>query len=143
MRKLKIPDVYGQEYRLCLLVWANEPVASGALAKLCRERMGWKPSTVYTVLKRLTVRGVLKNENATVTSLVSKEQVQAAKLDELMDNVFEGSVPAFAQAFSRRKKLTETDVDALARMVERYRADLRIEAVERTVERYWKQNRDD
>lgn len=140
VKKLKIPDIYGQEYRFCLLVWANEPIGSGTLAKLCRERLGWKSSTVYTVLKRLTVRGVLKNEDATVTSLISKEQVQAAKLDEIIDNVFEGSIPAFTAAFSRRRKLTEADVDALGEMVERYRADLRIEAVERTVARYWKRN---
>jgi len=139
---LKIPEIYGQEFQFCRLVWANEPIGSGALAKLCRERMGWKPSTVYTVLKRLTARGVLQNENATVTSLISKERVQAAKLDEMMDTVFEGSIPAFTAAFSMHRKLTEADVDALAQMVERYRADLRIEAVERTVNQYWKQNRD-
>jgi len=142
VKKLNIPDIHGQEYRFCLLVWENEPIGSGALAKLCRERLDWKTSTVYTVLKRLTVRGVLKNEDATVTSLISKEQVQAAKLDEMMDSVFEGSIPAFTAAFSKRRKLTEADVDALSEMVERYRSDLRIEAVEQTVARYWNRSQE-
>ncbi len=80
---MDVPKVFESEYRLCLILWENEPIRSSELVQLCRERLGWKPTTTYTVIKRLSERGVLKNENSVVTSLVSKDQVQAAEIDEL------------------------------------------------------------
>ena len=75
------PKVFESEYRFCLMLWENEPVKSSKLVELCKEQLGWKPTTTYTVIKRLSERGVLKNENTVVTSLVSKDQVQAAELN--------------------------------------------------------------
>ena len=94
------PKVFESEYRFCLILWENEPINSTKLAKLCNERLGWSRTTTYTVIKRLSQRGVVKSENAIVTSLVSKDEVQAAELDELMEKTFEGSVPAFIAAFT-------------------------------------------
>ena len=65
------PKIFESEYRFCLILWEREPVRSSELVALCRERLGWKPTTTYTVIKRLAERGVLKNENSVVTSLVS------------------------------------------------------------------------
>ena len=95
---MAVPKVFESEYRLCLILWENEPIRSSELVQLCRERLGWKPTTTYTVIKRLSERGVLKNENSVVTSLVSKDQVQAAEIDELVEKTFEGSLPAFVAA---------------------------------------------
>ena len=81
---METPKVFESEYRFCLILWENEPIRSGALVKLCRERLGWMPTTTYTVIKRLSERGVLVNEKSVVRSLVSKEEVQAAELDELV-----------------------------------------------------------
>ena len=72
------PKIYESEYRFCLILWAHEPIKSSELVKLCAQQLGWKPTTTYTVIKRLSQRGVLKNENTVVTSLISKEAVQAA-----------------------------------------------------------------
>ena len=72
---MDVPKVFESEYRLCLILWEHEPVKSSELVQLCREQLGWKPTTTYTVIKRLGERGVLKNENTVVTSLVSKDQV--------------------------------------------------------------------
>ena len=88
------PKVFESEYRFCLILWEHEPVKSSELVALCREKLGWKPTTTYTVIKRLSERGVLKNENTIVTSLVSKDEVQAAEIDELVEKTFEGSLPA-------------------------------------------------
>jgi len=83
--------------------------------------LGWKPTTTYTVIKRLSERGVLKNENSTVTSLVSKDEVQAAELDEMMEKTFEGSLPAFISAFCKREKISNDELDALQAMIDHYR----------------------
>ena len=85
-----VPKIFESEYRFCLILWEHEPVPSGELVRLCREQLGWKPTTTYTVIRRLSERGVLKNENAVVTSLVSREEAQAAELDELMETRFGG-----------------------------------------------------
>ncbi len=122
---METPKIFESEYRFCLILWENEPVGSGELVKLCRERLGWKPTTTYTVIKRLSERGVLKNENSVVTALVTKDQVQAAELDELVEKTFEGSLPAFVAAFTRRKDLSEAEIDAVQGMIDRYRRENR------------------
>ena len=115
------PKVFESEYRFCLILWEHEPVASGELVKLCREQLGWKSSTTYTVIKRLSERGVLQNENTIVSSLVTKDQVQAAEIDELVEKKFAGSLPAFLAAFARHRRLTPAELDQVQAMIDRYR----------------------
>lgn len=117
------PKVFESEYRFCLILWENEPVKSSKLVELCKEQLGWKPTTTYTVIKRLSERGVLKNENTVVTSLVSKEQVQAAELNEMVEKTFEGSLPAFIAAFTKYQKISDAEIDAVQQMIDRYRKD--------------------
>ena len=115
------PKIYESEYRFCLILWANEPVKSKELVRLCQEQLGWKSTTTYTVIKRLSERGVLKNENTIVTSLVSKDEVQAAEMDEFVEKTFEGSLPAFIAAFTKRQKLSDAEIDAMQAMIDQYR----------------------
>lgn len=115
------PKVFESEYRFCLILWENEPVKSSKLVELCKEQLGWKPTTTYTVIKRLSERGVLKNENTVVTSLVSKDQVQAAELNEMVEKTFEGSLPAFIAAFTKHQKISDSEIDAVQQMIDRYR----------------------
>ena len=118
---MEIPKVFESEYRFCLILWEHEPVRSSDLVRLCREQLGWKPTTTYTVIKRLSERGVLKNEDSVVTALVSKEQVQEAEIDELVEKKFGGSLPAFVAAFTRHAKMTEKEIDQVQRMIDRFR----------------------
>lgn len=121
------PKIFESEYRFCLILWEKEPIASGELVKLCKDQLGWKPSTTYTVIKRLSERGVLKNEASIVTSLVSKDEVQRAELDELVEKTFEGSLPAFVAAFTRHPKISEQEIDEVQKMIDRYREEVRHE----------------
>lgn len=118
---MDIPKVFESEYRFCLILWENEPVRSSELVRLCREQLGWKPTTTYTVIKRLSERGVLKNEDSVVTSLVTRDQVQAAEIDELVEKKFGGSLPAFVAAFTRHQKISEKEIDEVQRMIDRFR----------------------
>lgn len=120
---MEVPKVFESEYRLCLILWEHEPIKSSELVQLCREQLGWKPTTTYTVIKRLSGRGVLKNENTIVTSLVSKDQVQAAEIDELVEKTFEGSLPAFVAAFTKHRKLSAKEVDEVQAMIDRFREE--------------------
>lgn len=115
------PKVFESEYRFCLILWEHEPVKSRELVDLCREQLGWKPTTTYTVIKRLSERGVLKSENSIVSSLITKDDVQAAEIDELVEKKFGGSLPAFIAAFTRHKKITAEEVDEVQRMIDRFR----------------------
>ena len=115
-----MPKIFESEYRFCLILWEHEPVKSTRLAELCREKPNWAKATTYSVIRRLAERGVLKNENAVVTSLVSKEDAQLEELEELVDKTFEGSLPAFIAAFSRSKKLRQEDVEQLKSLIEQY-----------------------
>ena len=118
---METPKIFESEYRFCLILWEQEPVRSSELVRLCREQLGWKPTTTYTVIKRLSERGVLKNEDSTVTALVTKDQVQAAEIDELVEKKFGGSLPAFVAAFTKHGKMTEKEIDEVQRMIDRFR----------------------
>ena len=120
---METPKIFESEYRFCLILWEQEPVSSGTLVQLCREKLGWKPTTTYTVIKRLAERGILQNEHSTVTSLVSKEEVQTAEIDELVEKKFEGSLPAFLAAFARGRKLSQQEIDQVQAMIDTFRKD--------------------
>ena len=117
---MDIPKIFESEYRFCLILWEHEPVNSTKLVELCRNQLDWSKATTYTVIRRLAERGVLKNENATVTSLISKEQAQASRLEEMVEETFEGSIPAFIAAFSRSRKLTKQEVQELRQLINDY-----------------------
>ena len=118
---METPKIHESEYRFCLILWEHEPVTTTELVKLCQEQLGWKRTTTYTVIKRLSERGVLKNDNGTVSSLVFKEDVQASEIDELVEKKFEGSLPAFVAAFTKRQDLSEEELDEVQRMIDRIR----------------------
>ena len=112
------PKIFESEYRFCLILWENEPIRSTELAKLCKEKLDWSKTTTYTVIKRLSDRGVIKSENAIVSSIVSKEEAQLSELEELMDKKFEGSLPAFIAAFGHRQQLSDADIAEIRRIIE-------------------------
>jgi len=118
---METPKVFESEYRFCLILWEHEPVKSKELVRLCQEQLGWKSTTTYTVIKRLSERGVLKNENTVVTSLVSKEEVQAAEVEEMVEKTFQGSIPAFIAAFAKNRKVTDKELDEVQAMIDRFR----------------------
>jgi predicted transcriptional regulator len=113
------PKIFESEYRFCLILWEHEPIKSTDLMKLCKEKLEWSKTTTYTVIKRLSERGVIKNENAIVTSIVSKEEAQQSELEELMDKKFEGSLPAFIAAFGRRQELSDAEIEEIRKIIER------------------------
>lgn len=118
------PKIFESEYRFCQILWEREPVRSGELVALCREKLGWKPTTTYTVIMRLAERGVLKNEHSVVTSLVSRTEAECAEIDELLEKRFGGSLPGFIAAFARRKGVTAAELEEAERMIEEYRKGL-------------------
>ena len=118
---MEIPKIHEGEYRFCLIMWEHAPISAAQLAKLCQEQLGWKRTTTYTVIKRLGERGILKNEDGVVTALISKEDAQAYEIDELVEKRFEGSLPAFLTAFTKRQTLTDSDLDEMQQMIDRIR----------------------
>ena len=124
---METPKVFESEYRFCLILWANEPISSGELVKRAADELGWKPTTTYTVIKRLSERGVLQNFNSVVTSLVSKDEVQAAEAEELVGKKFDGSLPAFLAAFAKNRKVSDDELDEVQRMIDQFRKENRNE----------------
>lgn len=118
---MDVPKIFESEYRFCLILWEHEPIRTTELVHLCQEQLEWKRTTTYTVIKRLGERGVLKNENGIVTSLVSKDEAQASEIDELVEKKFEGSLPSFIAAFTRHRKISEQEIDEVQRMIDEFR----------------------
>lgn len=103
------------------LIWDNEPLASGDLVKLAAEKLSWKKSTTYTILRRLCEKGIFQNQDGVVTSLISKEELQAAQSEKFVKDTFAGSLPQFLTAFARRKKLSKQEIDEIQRFIDENR----------------------
>ena len=114
------PKIFDSELRFCEILWQHEPVKSSELVRLCADELGWKKSTTYTVIKRLTERGVVHTENAVVTAKVGREAVQQAESHAFVDKNFHGSLPGFLAAFVGGKGLTAAEADELRRMIDRF-----------------------
>lgn len=117
--KMSTPKVFESEYRFCLILWENEPIGSTELAKICKEKLGWSRTTTYTVIKRLSDRGVVVNENAVVRSLISKEEIQKAEIEELVQKKFEGSLPDFIATFTRHQRLTDEEINQIKNLIDK------------------------
>ena len=109
------------ESRFAELIWNGEPISSTELVHLAERELEWKKSTTYTVLKRLCEKGIFQNEGGVVTSRLSREEYAARQSEQFVEETFSGSLPAFLTAFTRRKKLTEEEIDQLQRLIERNR----------------------
>lgn len=116
---MEIPKIFESEYRFCLILWRNEPITCSKLAVICKDELGWSRTTTYTVIKRLSERGVIKNEDSVITALVTKEEVQIAEIDEMMEKTFEGSLPAFIAAFAKRHDLSDKDIEKIRKIIEK------------------------
>lgn len=118
---MEVPKIFESEYRFCEILWKNEPVTSSELVRLCREKLEWKKSTTYTVIRRLSERGVIKSEDAIVTSLVSREDAQSAESTEIVERTFSGSLPSFIAAFTRKKNLSRQEIDEIQKIIDNYK----------------------
>lgn len=118
MEGMKLAEI---ESRFVELVWEKEPVNSGELVTLCEEKLNWKKSTTYTVLRRLCQRGILQNENATVTSKIKKEEYYAMQSEQFVEDTFQGSLPQFMAAFMSRKKLSKKQIEQIQQLIEDYK----------------------
>ena len=106
------------EARFADLIWDNAPITSGALVKLCESELNWKKSTTYTVLKKLCDRGLFANNGGTVTPLMTREEYYGQQSHAFVEESFNGSLPAFIAAFTRRKKLSPKEVAEIRAMID-------------------------
>lgn len=115
------PSMGEVESRFADLIWANEPIGSGQLVKLCEQKLSWKKSTTYTVLRRLCERGLFQNLDGTVTSRVSRDEYYAMQSEQFVEETFHGSLPGFLAAFTKRRTLSEQEISALEALIEQHR----------------------
>ena len=120
MEELKLGTV---ESKFADIIWENEPISSGQLVKICGQQLDWKKSTTYTMLKRLCERGLFQNEKGMVAALMTKEEFGAAQSEKIIEESFDGSLPAFIAAFTSRKKLSPDDVNEIQKMIDSYRVE--------------------
>ena len=106
------------ETKFAEIIWAGEPMTSRALVESCARELGWKKSTTYTVLKKLCDRGIFQNREGTVCSLISKEDFYAMQSEKFVEETFEGSLPAFLAAFTKRKNLTPEEIREIRAMID-------------------------
>lgn len=120
LEQLKLAE---SEYRFAEIIWEQEPIGSGDLVRLSSQRLGWKKSTTYTVLKKLCDRGIFQNDNATVTSRIKQEKIQRFESEQLINKSFGGSLPQFITAFMGDKKLSESQAEKLKQLIDSFKEE--------------------
>lgn len=109
------------EMQLAEIIWEHEPVGSGELVRIAGEKLGWKKSTTYTVLRKICTNDIFRNENAVVVSVMSKEEYARRKGERYLEENYNGSLPGFVAAFLKKEKLKKNEIEELAQMIEDYR----------------------
>jgi len=110
--------LFDAEYKFMSIVWEHEPINSTELTRICEKELGWKKPTTYSMIKKLSDRGIMQNEKATVTTLIIKEDVQKYEADVFIDRVFDGSVPSFITSFWQEKTLSEAEAQKIKHMID-------------------------
>lgn len=111
------------ESRFADIIWESEPLTTKELVSLCEKQLNWKRTTTYTVLKKLCERGIFKTENSVVTASMSKEDFYAIQSEQFVDETFKGSLPAFIAAFTKRKNLTEQEINEIKQMIDSFKGE--------------------
>lgn len=120
---MKSIELAAVQERFADIVWENEPVASGDLVQICEKKLNWKKPTTYTVLRKLCEKGLLQNVDGVVSSLISKEEFYSAKSEQIIEDSYKGSLPAFIAAFTSHKKLTKKDVDEIQQLIDAFKKE--------------------
>ena len=118
MKDMKLGTI---ETRFAEIIWANAPLTTNQLIRLCAEELEWKRTTTYTVLKKLCDKGIFKTENSLVTAVISKGEFEGMQSEQFVEETFKGSLPAFLTAFNSRKKLSDADIDEIQKLIDRMR----------------------
>ena len=111
------------ETKFAELIWSNEPLTSAELIKLSADEMKWKKSTTFTVLKKLCEKGIFKNENSTISSILNREQYYSAHSRRYVEDAFDGSLPKFLAAFTHEGKLSRSQIEELKKLIDEYKED--------------------
>lgn len=120
MGDLKLGTV---ESRFAEIIWTHEPLTTNQLIKICAEQLQWKRTTTYTVLKKLSEKGIFKTENSVVTSVISRQEFDAMQSEQFVEENFKGSLPAFLAAFTARRKLSDQEIDEMKELIEQMREE--------------------
>ena len=118
MKDMKLGAI---ETRFAEIIWSNEPLTTNQLIKLCAEELEWKRTTTYTVLKKLCDKGIFRTENSLVTAVISKQEFEGMQSEQVVEETFKGSLPAFLTAFNSRKKLSNADIDEIQKLIDQMR----------------------
>ncbi len=109
------------EAKFAELIWLYEPITSMELVKLCEKEMNWKKSTTYTVLKKLCDKGIFRNDNTLVSSLITKDEFYARKSRRFVEDTFGGSLPKFITAFIGGGKLSDKQAQELKKLIDQHK----------------------
>ena len=120
---MKLKKLATVESRFADIIWANEPITTANLVKVCEKELNWKRTTSYTVLKRLSLAGIFQNNDGVVTSILSRDKFYAKQSEIFVEENFEGSLPAFLAAFSSQKKLSKNDIEEMEKLINSYKED--------------------
>lgn len=120
MKEIELGDVQAV---FAEIIWNNEPIGSGELVKICEKELNWKKPTTYTVLRKLCEKGLFKNEDGVVTSVISRDEFNASKSEKFVEDTYEGSLPAFIAAFMSHKKISKSEIDEIQKMINEYKGE--------------------
>jgi len=106
------------ENKLADLIWREAPLTSPDLVAISKGELGWEKSTTYTILKKLCDKGVFKNENASVSVVLTRQEQMSRQSHRYIDDTFGGSLPRFVASFISGGNLSSEEALELRRLID-------------------------
>lgn len=112
--------LFDSELKVMDVLWREGDTTAKHISDVLKGEVGWNMNTTYTLIKRCIGKGAIRRYEPKFMchALISKEEVQAAETDELIEKVFDGSADKLFAALLSRKKLSVGQIEQLKQIVE-------------------------
>ncbi len=112
--------LFDSELKVMDILWSEGIVPAKTVAERLSESVGWNKNTTYTLIKRCIGKGAIERSepNFMCMALITREEVQQAETDELVEKLFDGSDELLFASLLSKKRFTAEQIDKLRKMVE-------------------------
>lgn len=112
--------LFDSELKIMEVLWREGDATAKKISDILKEQTGWNVNTTYTVIKKCIAKGAVERRepNFMCRALISREEVQAAETDALIDRIYDGSADLLFASLLSRKTLSQEQIERLKRIVE-------------------------
>ena len=112
--------LFDSELQVMEVIWKEGDLPAKRIAEILEAQIGWNKNTSYTVIKKCVKKGAIERiePHFICCARISREEVQAFEVDELVNKFFDGSENLLFASLIDRKKIPHDVLEQLKGLVE-------------------------